>query len=495
MKVALVFPHQLYRDNPALNLVDRVILVEDHLYFTQYKFHKAKLVLHRASMKFYQNYLDEKGYLTDYIPFNVYENLDQVFDSISKDGVKGIVYTDTTDNWLEKRILKGARLNGIAIDQLDTPAFLTSKEELKANLKKKKSGYFMASFYQRQRSRMDILMAEDGQPAGGKWSFDDENRKKLPKNLNIPVIYRLAENKYVKEAKAYVNRHFPNNYGVANDDFIYPTTFDEADEWLIDFLTKRMSLFGDYEDAFVKDQNFLFHSLLTAPLNIGLLMPQQILDKTFELHKEYNFPLNSLEGFVRQIIGWREFMRGIYMFEGGFERTNNHWKHSRKAPESFWTGDTGIEPVDNVIKKVLKFSYTHHIERLMVMGNFMLLCEFDPDDIYRWFMEMYIDAYDWVMVPNVYGMTQYADGGLITTKPYISGSNYIKKMSDFGKGEWAEIWDGLYWRFIHIHKEEFAKNQRMSMMVRLVEKMDNKKLNGHLEKAERFLSACEILRN
>ncbi|MEM9389434.1 MAG: cryptochrome/photolyase family protein, partial [Bacteroidota bacterium] len=309
MKAALIFPHQLYRDNPALNRVDRVVLVEDHLYFTQYKFHKAKLVLHRASMKFYQSYLTGKGYTTDYIPFNAHKNLDEIFNSISKSGVKGIVYTDTTDDWLEKRILEGARSNSMDIDQLDTPGFLTSREELKSSLEKKKSGYFMASFYQRQRSRMDILMAEDGQPVGGKWSFDDENRKKLPKKLNVPAIHRPAENKYVTEAKAYVNHHFPNNYGTTNDGFIYPVTFDEADEWLVDFLTKRMCLFGDYEDAFVKDQNFLFHSLLTAPLNIGLLTPQQILDKTFELHKQYNFPLNSLEGFVRQIIGWREFMR------------------------------------------------------------------------------------------------------------------------------------------------------------------------------------------
>lgn len=486
MKIALVFPHQLYKDNPALDGIDRVVLIEDHLYFTQFKFHKQKLVLHRASMKFYQSHLNASGYTTDYVEFNAHKDLNELLQSLADAGVKSMSYLDTTDDWLERRISQAAEKSGINTHKLTTPGFLSSLEDLETDLEKKKSGYFMASFYQKQRLRMDILIDGDGDPTGGKWSFDDENRKKLPKDIKVPSIYKPEENEYVKEAKAYVEHHFLNNYGTL-DDFIYPTTFDEASSSLDDFLEKRMKLFGDYEDAFVKDQHFLFHSLLTAPLNIGLLTPQQILDKTFELHKTHDFPINSLEGFVRQIIGWREFMRGIYEFEGVFERTNNHWNHSRKIPEAFWTGNSGIEPVDNVIEKVLKFGYTHHIERLMIMGNFMLLCEFDPDDIYKWFMEMYIDAYDWVMVPNVYGMTQYTDGGLITTKPYISGSNYVKKMSDFGKGEWAEIWDALYWRFIHIHKEEFSKNQRMSMMVRLVEKLDDEKLNQHLSRAEKFL--------
>ena len=180
-------------------------------------------------------------------------------------------------------------------------------------------------------------------------------------------------------------------------------------------------------------------------------------------------------------------MRGIYEREGVFQRTNNHFRYQRPLPPSFWTGSTGIEPIDDVILKVLRHGYCHHIERLMILGNFMLLCEFDPDTVYQWFMELFIDAYDWVMVPNVYGMTQYADGGLLSTKPYISGSNYLLKMSDYKKGDWCKTWDALYWRFIHVHKQEFAKNQRMTMMVRLLEKMDPKKLDDHLETAERFL--------
>ena len=176
------------------------------------------------------------------------------------------------------------------------------------------------------------------------------------------------------------------------------------------------------------------------------------------------------------------------MREGVKERTTNHFNHIRKIPSSFYTGTTGIEPIDNVIKRILQTGYANHIERLMVLGNFMLLCEFDPDDIYCWFMELFIDAYDWVMVPNVYGMSQFADGGLMATKPYISSSNYILKMSHYKRAPWCEVWDGLYWRFIAKHQSAFIKNPRMSMMVKQLEKMDKQKKERLLDSAERFLN-------
>ena len=224
-------------------------------------------------------------------------------------------------------------------------------------------------------------------------------------------------------------------------------------------------------------------------LNIGLLEPNQVVSKAISAAAKYNVPLNSLEGFIRQIIGWREFIRIVYEREGSIQRTKNYWGFSRKIPETFWTGDTGILPIDNVIKKVLQTGYCHHIERLMVMGNFMLLCEFDPDEVYRWFMELFIDSYDWVMVPNVYGMTQFADGGLMTTKPYISGSNYLLKMSDYEKGEWTTVWDGLFWRFMHVHRNFFLSNPRLGMLVKTFDKMAEEKQQAHLDKAEKYLNS------
>ena len=211
---------------------------------------------------------------------------------------------------------------------------------------------------------------------------------------------------------------------------------------LTDFLQQRLELFGDYEDAIEQGQPWLWHSVLTPALNIGLLTPQQVVDQLLAMNADRKLPLNSVEGFLRQVIGWREFMRATYVDLGVQMRNSNHWQHHRPMPCSFYQGNTGIDPIDDTLARILEYGYCHHIERLMVLGGFMFLCEIHPEDIYRWFMEMFVDSYDWVMVPNVYAMSQNADGGLITTKPYFSGSNYIRKMSHYKPGAWSEIWDG-----------------------------------------------------
>jgi deoxyribodipyrimidine photolyase-related protein len=215
------------------------------------------------------------------------------------------------------------------------------------------------------------------------------------------------------------------------------------------------------------------------------------VDRILESGAVNGIPLNSTEGLIRQIVGWREFIRGVYEEAGGRERTINFWKFKRKIPKSFWTATTGITPIDTTIEKILETGYCHHIERLMVLGNFMVLCEFDPDDVYRWFMEMFIDSYDWVMVPNVYGMSQFADGGLMSTKPYISGSNYLMKMGDFPKGDWQLIWDGLFWRFLDKNRSFFSKNPRLSMLLRTFDKFSEEKKRSLIESAEVVLSSLE----
>jgi len=483
--ISLIFPHQLYKENPCLDKTRKVVLYEDPLYFSQYKFHQQKLVFHKATMAFYGDFLSKKKRVVSHFSEMDFASLKLLFDHFTKEKIDTIHYVDPTDFLLEKRIKRYAENSGIKLERYDTPNFFSSDAEITALLKEDKR-YFMHNFYIKQRKRLNILVDDNGEPLGGKWSFDADNRKKVPKGLKLPSIDFPKENKWVKQAKEAVATSYKQHYGNTHE-FIYPTTFAEAEKWLDDFLEERMELFGDYEDAMVEDESFLFHSLLTPMLNVGLLQPQQIIKRTLALHKKKNYPLNSLEGFIRQVIGWREFMRGIYEVEGVFERTNNYWKFDRKIPESFWEGTTGILPIDNTIQKLKDHAYCHHIERLMVFGNFFLLCEFDPDEVYRWFMEWFIDAYDWVMVPNVYGMTQYADGGLITTKPYISGSNYIRKMSNYKKGDWCDIWDGLYWRFIFKNKDVLSKNYRMGMMVNLVNKMDTAKLNNHIKNAEGFL--------
>ena len=220
-----------------------------------------------------------------------------------------------------------------------------------------------------------------------------------------------------------------------------------------------------------KESSILNHSILSPLLNVGLILPTEVLNRTLNFAEKENIPINSTEGFVRQIIGWREFIRGMYVCKGSYSRTRNFWGFKGKIPKSFYDGTTCIDPIDKTIKKVLQTGYCNNIERLMILGNFMLLCEFDPDEVYRWFMELFIDAYDWVMVPNVYGMTLFADGGTFATKPYIGGSNYIKKMSNYPKGEWEQIWDGMFWRFVMKHQDFFRTNPRTSMLFHSLNKM------------------------
>jgi deoxyribodipyrimidine photolyase-related protein len=260
---------------------------------------------------------------------------------------------------------------------------------------------------------------------------------------------------------------------------------------LLAFFEKRFYHFGAFEDAIVSSELVLHHSVLTPMLNVGLLTPNEIIDEALKFASENEVPINSLEGFVRQIMGWREFIRSIYHLHGNRERTTNFWNFNRKIPASFWNGTTGIEPIDQTIKKILESGYCHHIERLMVLGNFMLLCEFDPDEVYVWFMTLFIDAYDWVMVPNVYGMSQFADGGIFATKPYISGSNYILKMSDFKSGSWQKTWDGLFWNFMDRHRDFFLKNPRLGMLVRSWDKMSPEKREIHLNEAKSWFEKLD----
>jgi len=394
-----------------------------------------------------------------------------------------VQYVDPCDDWLSTRLAAALKVQCIAATVLDNPHFLTPDSVIRDFTADKKHLFF-TKFYIAQRQRLGLLLKEDGKPIGGQWSFDPDNRKKLPKGISIPSPSRPAEDEYVQAARQYERQHFPNAIG-SDDEFEYPTGHAGAEAWLDDFVEARLASFGDYEDAISAQHEVLFHSVLTPRLNVGLISPRQVIDAA--LAQADRIPLNSVEGFVRQVIGWREFVRMVYLTRGRQQRTRNFWGFTRAIPAAFYDGSTGIDPVDHVIRQVLRTGYCHHIERLMILGNFMLLCDIDPDAVYRWFMELFIDAYDWVMVPNVYGMSQHADGGLMTAKPYISWSAYVLKMSDFKKGPWCPVWDALYWRFVDRHSDFFARNPRMAVMVKTKDKL-GAKLTEHLRVAEGFLS-------
>jgi deoxyribodipyrimidine photolyase-related protein len=321
---------------------------------------------------------------------------------------------------------------------------------------------------------------------GGKLSFDTDNRKRLARDQVLPTFQVYGANEYVDEAKQYVERYFPDNPGNI-DDFPWPTNRQEALNWLKEFISSRLDEFGPYEDAIHGEAPWVYHSGISPVLNIGLLNPQEVVAAVVSEYQQRDVPLASVEGFVRQVLGWREYMRGMYLDCHVGLRTANVFGHNRRLTNDWYSATTGLKPVDDVIRKVLTRGYAHHIERLMIVGNIMLLCDFHPDEVCRWFMEMFVDSYDWVMVPNVYGMSQYSDGGSMVTKPYVSSSNYILSMSHYDREEWADVWDGLYWRFIEKNKERFATNPRMKMIVSQLDRLDEGRKRIIRYRAEDFL--------
>lgn len=472
-EMTLIFPNQLYEAHPALHQGRPVTMIEDSRFFSP-AFHKKKLLLLRAAMQGYRRFLEKKRFEVHYVSSAEAK-------TFTPEKGTAIYFADLNDHELSRSMARLLRQHNCTGNEKASPGFLTPPDFIDDFFTGKKR-YTMRQFYTRQRLRTGILV-EKGKPAGGRWSFDIENRKKLPSRMHAPQLPSLPKTRLIDEAAAYVNANFAAAPG-STEGFNYPVIHDQARFWLSDFLAERFKDFGPYEDAMHRNEDHLFHSVLSSSLNCGLLTPGQVIDEAMEYCRTHQVPINSQEGFIRQIIGWREFMRAAYL--KGIETGANFWNHRRPMPSSFYDAATGIEPVDTVIRKVLRLAYCHHIERLMVLGNFMLLCEIDPAHVYRWFLEMFIDSYDWVMAPNVYGMSQYADGGTIVSKPYIASSNYIRKMSDYPKGQWQDIWNSLYWRFIHRHRG-ILNNQRMSVMTAYLNRIGKRELRTHLNRAGKFL--------
>ena len=486
MDISIIFPNQIFEKSKLLDESTKIYLIEEYLFFNQFKFHKQKILFHRMTMKSYERFLQKNSFDIEYIDStekfsdirSFIENLDSNINSIK-------IY-DPVDNWLSKRIIDTCKLKNIHVKVYDNPLFINKNQDLSSFFRSDKKKFFQTSFYKQQRLKLDVMMIGD-KPEGGKWTYDDQNREKYPKGKIPPTITYPEKNKIYTEAFNYVNDNFNNNYGEISEEIIYPYNFKLAKEWLNAFLKTRFEEFGPYEDAVVKERSILNHSVLSPLINIGLINPKHLVKSILDYYYQHNIRINSCEGFLRQIIGWREFIRGVYVCKGTEERNKNFWNFKKKIPKSFYDGTTGIEPVDDTIKKINKSAYANHIERLMIVGNFMLLCEFNPDEVYKWFMELFIDSYDWVMVPNVYGMSQFGDGGLMSTKPYISGSSYILKMSNYKKGEWCSIWDSLFWNFIDKQREFFKTNPRMRMLVSSYDRMNIEKKEKLINTAHNFL--------
>lgn len=460
MKNILIYSHQLFENSDLLKNDSniKIFLIEHPHFFTKYDFNINKKVYHKATTLFYHDYLKSKYSKCDlnYVTFDKYEKIKQ---SLYKLDIE--IY-DPVENELceELKKYKSAHV-------YSTPLFLTSKTDLQ-EYKIKNKTYLMNNFYVWQRKRLNLFVDKNKKPYFKNWSFDKENRKKFPKDYTENIL--KYKNKYVKKACDFFKVDIDNLH------CWLPITFTEIKKFFLEFIKIKLINFGDYEDAISSNVKIGNHSLLSSIINIGMLTPEFIIKEIRKLETKNNFKqiYNSIEGFVRQIIGWREYMRYVYIYEHD-NLKQNFLKHKNRI-KNFDNIVSDIPIIDDTIQKVYKNGWTHHIERLMVLGNYFMLCEIHPDDVYKFFYEkVCLDAYDWVMAGNVYGMSQYASKVKICSKPYFCSSNYLLKMSDYKKGEWTYKLDCLFYNFIKNHYHLLKSNYSTAVMTKMYDKKDNVK--------------------
>ena len=482
----ILYPNQLFAPE-LLPEVDVIYVVEEPLFFgtdSQYPLplHKQKLVLHRASMRRYvEEVLWPNDLNVEYIELKDVEFTADVLVRAQKAGAEQVLVFDPTDIRLEDRLKQA--LDDVVeapfeLRVLPTPSFMLKQTEVRDYLAEKPAHTF-ADFYQWQRERFNILIDKKYKPVGGKWSYEPADHQPLPVGSAAPGFNGFGDSQYVTEAIKWVDKHFVGNPGEL-ENFFWPTSHIEAEAWLQEFLKERLEDSAQYADAIDGNELFLYHSGISAPLNIGLLTPRQVVDAALAYHAKKPVSLPSLERFLRNVIGYREYVRGLYVTFGATEYANN-LKQTRTLSSQWWDGTTGIPPLDDVIHKVNKSAYAHQAERRMIVGNVMMLCDIKPVEMYRWFAAMHIDAYDWSLVPNVYGMTQLGDGNGMYNKPCIVASSYILSMSHYKKDIWCDVWDGLYWGFIERYKDVLSKNPHTSMAVKGLHKLnaDHKRIIGY----------------
>lgn len=490
----IVLPTQLFEVNDLIKKDTTVIVYEHPTYFTMYNYHKMKLVMHRATMKRYSDEIAPRCKKVIYVEYGA---------GLPRLNSPAIMY-DPVD--FSVNIDAMSRALGSRVSIVETPAFLTPRAAIAEFVRSSPKGYHV-SFYIWQRKRLGVLVDKNSKPIGGKWSFDAENRNPFQstyvENFGAEMqTYDKLDKQYIEEAKRYVARGFSQNPG--SSDLYMPISWDGAKKHLVRFVATRLANFGKYEDGAMRNVVLGYHSLLSPLTNIGLVSPRVILDVVLKCARGVSPEsalFASIEGFVRQLIGWREYSRLIYITKHKELVALNHFGHRQRLPKSWYTGNVGVAPIDTVIKRVLQYGYAHHIERLMYLGNFMLLTHILPRDAHDWFMCMFLDSYHVFMEPNVYGMALWSCGAIMMSRPYFSASNYIDKMSDWkkkpgvakvvcGKGsvEWYELFDALYYNFINDNQEELRKNYSTSSAVSMWARKDTRTKNIMLDVAKSYLN-------
>ena len=500
----LLFPHQLFADSPLLQLGLPVWLVEEPLFFTQYAFHRQKLVYHRATLLHYRQWLEAQGLTVHYLrhdePAADCRKLPQC---LRKQGITALHCHDLVDDWLQRRLQRACVEAGVTLKLVNSPQFINDATSLAAEFLPKRKRFLLQAFYQRQRQSRQILLEGDGSPRGGQWSFDADNRLRYPARQQPPSVQLPPLTPLLETARAQIMAEFPHNPGALDGPLRYPLTHEQAVTWLHDFLDWRFAGFGSYEDAIVADAHVLHHSVLTPMLNNGLLTPQQVLDATLKYAAAANIPLNSVEGFVRQVLGWREYVRGIYWTHMPDYLELNTSNAQAALPDFYWSGHTDMACLRDAILQTLNHGYAHHIQRLMVTGLYALLLGVAPKQVHAWYLGVYVDAVEWVELPNTLGMSQFADGGLMASKPYVASGKYIDRMSNHCKGckfnpaestgDTACPFTTLYWDYLNTHSNTLAKNPRMLMQLKNLNRLtdENKKLIS--EQALKHRSSVSVM--
>ncbi len=505
MRTLWIFGHQLHMNWKALaelnRNTDKVLMIEARSRGEWHAYHKQKLIFVYSAMRHYANQLCQAGYVVDYRQADTFEQGIQAhLDDYHPTQIMLHLPTDwkmrqKVEKWvIHTRHSLSLEVSVFTEDELffvpeaDWPSLLL--ENKKWNLEQ---------VYRKLRVRFNILM-DGNQPVGGQWNYDTDNRKGPDAQMKFEPPLLFPEDMVVKQVITEVDEQFQAHPG-NSEPFIWPVTHAQAEQALQYFLDYRLATFGTYQDAMIAGDPFMSHSLLAGALNFGLLHPLNVIQRAEACYREGKVPLPAAEGFIRQILGWREFVRGVYLLKMPQYAQANHLEHHRPLPAFYWSGDTKMNCVHHAVDAVNRYAYSHHIQRLMVLCNFANLAGISPQAVSDWFNEMYIDALDWVVLPNVLGMGLYADGGVMSSKPYISSGQYIHRMSDSCKscayqvdvkvGEQACPFNALYWSMIDRHQSLWQNNPRMSMMVSSWRKMDDSNQQALRAQAELIMQRLD----
>ena len=467
---------------------------------TYVKHHKKKIAFIFSAMRHFANELTEKGYKVHYTKLDDAKNAGtfegEVVRAIKTHKPSKVIVTEAS----EYRVLKdmeGWQL-GIPVEIRPDERFLCSHAEFETWAEGRKQ-FRMEYFYREMRKKYGILINGD-QPEGGQWNYDSENRKPPKEGLNVPQAYSSEPDEITLEVMALVQERFPDHFGDL-EPFYFAVTRTQALECLHKFIQQRLISFGDYQDAMVQGEPWMFHSHISFYINCGLLLPLECVQAAERAYNEKQAPLNAVEGFIRQIIGWREYIRGIYWLKMPNYETENFLEAKQNLPALFWGAPTQMNCLSQCVKETKENAYAHHIQRLMVIGNFALIAGLNPDEVNEWFMIVYADAYQWVELPNVTGMILFADGGVLASKPYAASGAYINKMSDYCKGCRYKVskkngpeacpFNYLYWDFMIRNQDKLRGNPRLGMSYRTLARMGEDKAKAVKADSQRFFKALD----